>query len=120
MSDELGKVVDVEGRGMARAALVIGIAGSLLGCGGVGAGIYALYEFNKASRVAPVDGNIAAQLKEMRTDLEANRYGDCVNENILRSALGGPPVNLDECESERDGWVKEPPKYLSATAQPGE
>ncbi|HZX14969.1 MAG TPA: hypothetical protein VFF49_11295 [Thermodesulfobacteriota bacterium] len=38
-----------------------------------------------------------------------NLVGDCLNENILRQAMGAPGVTLDECREERGLWANPAP-----------
>lgn len=73
----------------------------LFGLGGLGgAGYVLLRQYQQETKVAPIDPEVARQLRE-------NLIGDCVNENVLRQALGVPVVDVETCEAERQQWREE-------------
>lgn len=52
------------------------------------------------------DANDKRRIGILETNAELNLSGDCINENILREALGYERVELEACQEERNAWIK--------------
>ena len=55
-----------------------------------------------------MSGDLIATVEAMQTQDHLNAVGDCVNEDILRGALGSEPVGLEDCSTERIIWEQTP------------
>lgn len=74
------------------------IAGGTLATGGV---IYKIGENERRLQ------ELRDELQKIKEEQEENINGDCINENILRQALGVPTVPLEQCKEERKRWREE-------------
>ena len=50
---------------------------------------------------------LAKTVEVLKEELEKNLLGDCINENVLRTALGVAPADMATCEAEREEWFRE-------------
>ena len=88
-------------------------AGSLLIAGGA----LAATLFHRDDGQKPIDNTspgLVSTVEAMQTQQAKNLIGDCINENIIRSAMGVDHTNLKGCKDERDEWAKR----FSATPSP--
>jgi len=89
---------DVVARIMAAGAVVIG-------------GALTVDKIVERQRTAPVAPQ--ADTQALTQEAIENLVGDCMNENILRSAVGAPPISMAGCIYERQLWthqLEEQPK----------
>lgn len=118
LSGELkeGGAVDYVSRRMSRAALALNL---VIGATGLAGGGYLLFQsLENMTRVeAPVDPGIAATLEALQRDARDNVIYDCLNENVLRQALGAPPVDVATCRGNRAAYG-ERNKHLMLTPTP--
>lgn len=97
------KVVKLRARDrVARAGIAAAVA--------IGGVLAAERVVSRNSQVAGSEGDRARieqlenDLAELREEAHVNMVGDCVNENILRGAMGIPGATLEECREEREEW----------------
>jgi len=89
MSGEIDpKHMDKEARGISRRALLVGGLGAFLGGIGVATGVYGALK--------------ASQINDLERRLTGNELADCLNENVLRQALGFGQADYSTCKTGRN------------------